>query len=111
MQAGEAADLARYVAANDPEAFRGIFMAHKDLVFAAARRILRDPADAEDVAQECFLEFTQKAAELKPPLAGWLHRLAVQRSINIVRNKASRLKREQTYAKSRPPAKECGWDD
>jgi len=56
--------LHRWRASRDAEAFRALAERYAGLVFAAAHRVLRDPSEAEDVAQECFLTLAQAR---KPP--------------------------------------------
>jgi RNA polymerase sigma factor (sigma-70 family) len=91
----EATLLARYAAVQDPEAFRELFEAHQHMVFAACNRILQNRADAEDASQNCFLLLARKAAHLRAPVAGWLHTVAVQAAIDLLRRKRVRQARER----------------
>src|SRR5262245_61648192 len=61
---GEIRLLAR-VAAGEEEAFRGLVDRHLPTVLAIARRMLRDDAEAEDVAQETKLRLWRNAAGLE----------------------------------------------
>jgi len=85
MPESEQALLARYAERGDADAFRALVERHEDMVFAACNRILRNAADAEDAAQDCFLQLTRKAAQLRAPIAGWLHRVAVRMSLKLLR--------------------------
>src|SRR4029450_9788668 len=62
--AEEAGLLARG-AAGEAEAFRGLVDRHLPTVLAVARRMLRDDAEAEDVAQEALLRLWRNAAALE----------------------------------------------
>src|SRR5262249_52780711 len=55
---------------------------HVEMVAAVGRRLLRNAADAEDVAQETFLVAFERLHQLVEPAAlrGWLARIAVSRA-------------------------------
>ncbi|MHC4520837.1 MAG: sigma-70 family RNA polymerase sigma factor, partial [Planctomycetota bacterium] len=72
------------------------------LVYSASWRVLRDENDATDVTQETFFELTRHAGRISGSLAGWLHRVATQKSIDVIRRSAHRRNREKVYARSRP---------
>ena len=62
---GEETSLLARVAAGESEAFRGLVDRHLPTVLAIARRMLRDDAEAEDVAQETMLRLWRNAAGLE----------------------------------------------
>jgi RNA polymerase sigma-70 factor (ECF subfamily) len=64
--------------------FEAFVLAHQDMVFATAVRLLGRPADAEDVAQTVFLKAWERFAELSesPSAAGWLRTVATNLSLN-----------------------------
>ena len=64
--------LVRYVADASEEAFGEIVRRNIDLVYAAARRQLRNAHLAEDVTQAVFILLSRKAASVKGSLPGWL---------------------------------------
>ena len=111
MPAEESAMLARYAREQDAEAFRYLVEGHQHMVFAVCRRILGNRADAEDAAQHCFLQLARKAERLKAPIAGWLHRVAVQASIDLLRKRTSRLARERKAAAMAAPERDATWDE
>jgi RNA polymerase sigma-70 factor, ECF subfamily len=79
--------LAR-VAAGEPQAFRALVDRHLPTVLAIARRMLRDDAEAEDVAQESLLRLWRNAAGLELGDGGvrpWLRRVAANLCIDRVR--------------------------
>ena len=79
--------LAR-VAAGEAQAFRALVDRHLPTVVAIARRMLRDDAEAEDVAQETLLRLWRNAASLELGEGGvrpWLRRVAANLCIDRVR--------------------------
>ncbi len=83
---------------RDEEAFLEIVQGYSGLVFSASLRIVHCPTLAEDVVQETFLRFLNKYASIEKSIAGWLYRVATQISIDKIRSKDARLKREKNYA-------------
>ena len=62
---------------------------HERMVFAAALRVLRNPADAEDAAQETFLRAHERIETLREgaALAGWLRQICVRLCIDQLRRR------------------------
>jgi RNA polymerase sigma-70 factor, ECF subfamily len=81
-------ELARDVDA----AFASLVAHHQDLVYGVARRLVRDPADAEDLAQDTFVRAYRALRGYAPEriqalhLRGWLARIC----LNLARNRARR---------------------
>lgn len=50
--------LERWVDRRDPEAYAEIVRRHSAMVYATGMRVLRNPPDAEDVAQDCFIKLS-----------------------------------------------------
>lgn len=94
--------LSAYAATRDAEAFAQIVEQYQRLVFATCRRKLHDPADLDDAVQETFLKLAQKAGELKTNVGGWLHRCAVNVSIDINRRRSRQRKHDSAAADMRP---------
>ena len=111
MPLDDTALLERWNIRRDAEAFDEIVRRFADQVFGTCRRILRNDADAEEVAQECFLLLVRSGGEVRSSLGGWLHRAATTRSLDRVRHEARRRTREQAYEESAPKATEASWDD
>jgi RNA polymerase sigma-70 factor, ECF subfamily len=83
----ESALVAR-VAAGEAQAFRMLVDRHVPMVLGIARRMLRDDAEAEDVAQEALLRLWRNAAGLELGESGvrpWLRRVASNLCIDRVR--------------------------
>jgi len=74
-------DLVVRARAGDRWALEMLYRRHVQLVAGTALRLLRNRADAEDVAQETFLIAFEKLAQLAEPHAfrGWLVRIAMSR--------------------------------
>jgi RNA polymerase sigma-70 factor, ECF subfamily len=78
-------------AANDPAAFRGLVDRHLGAALAIARRMLRDHAEAEDVAQEALLRLWRGAASFDLTVLGpsgvrpWLNRVVSNLCIDKIR--------------------------
>lgn len=84
----DAALVAR-LRASDATAFRELVARHIAVVAGLARRMLRDEAEAEDVAQEAMLRLWRSAAglELGPGgLRPWLRRVTSNLCIDRVRS-------------------------
>jgi RNA polymerase sigma-70 factor (ECF subfamily) len=72
--------LADAVLGGDRDAFRVLVEREAPSVIAACRRILGDPSDAEDAAQDAFLIAYRKLGSFRGdgPLGGWLMRIAIR---------------------------------
>ena len=85
---GEDGPLLARLAAGEATAFRAVVERHLPMVVGVARRMLRDDAEAEDVAQEAMLRLWRNAAglELGPGgLRPWLRRVTTNLCIDRVR--------------------------
>jgi RNA polymerase sigma-70 factor, ECF subfamily len=82
--AQDAEDIRR-VLAGDPAAFAGLIARHGRRVHDLARRMLRDAHEAEDVAQQAFLNAFRALArfDLARPFRHWLMRI----TSNLCRNR------------------------
>ncbi|MCU0784836.1 MAG: sigma-70 family RNA polymerase sigma factor [Verrucomicrobia bacterium] len=90
--------LRRYVRENDPEVFSLITRLYAGVVYGACLRITGDPARAADAAQETFFHLARNARRVTGSLAGWLHRVAVGKAVDLIRSDVARRRREQEYA-------------
>ncbi len=79
-----------------PGAFDAIVRAHQDRVYAFCARMLSDREDAFDVAQEVFLSAYRNLAGFRgeASLSTWLLRIATNRCLNRIRQRAVRASRE-----------------
>jgi RNA polymerase sigma factor (sigma-70 family) len=74
--------------------FDRLFMAEYGKVVAVANRVLADRTEAEDVAQEVFLDFHRKHRPDAGYAPAWLHRAAVHTALNRIRSRKRRERRE-----------------
>lgn len=111
MEISDTTLLRRWQRSADSEAFAEIVARHSAMVFATSNRILRNPADAEDVTQECFMELGGVRTLLGNTLGGLLHTLATHRSLDRIKSDSRRREREIRYAMGRPVSCTTGWDD
>lgn len=83
--------LVAAVGTGASDAFRVLLNRHLGGVTAIARRMLRDDAEAEDVAQEAFLRLWRTSATLEVGTAGvrpWLRRVVSNLCIDRLRGSA-----------------------
>jgi len=111
MMDNEQVLLRRFAQSRDALAFRELVDEHKNMVFAACRRVLGNQADAEDAAQVCFLKLAEAAGRLKAPISGWLHTVAVRSSIDILRSETARKLRERSVAAPDIATIDARWAD
>lgn len=74
--------------------FHQLVEAHKDRVYNICYKFLRQQEDAEDAAQEVFMEIYRSLSDFRgnARLSTWIHRIAVSKSLDVIR-KRKRKKR------------------
>src|SRR2546421_12745798 len=85
-------------AKSDDEAFEALFTAEYARVVGIANRVLADPHEAEDVAQDVFIDFHRLHSATAQYAPAWLHRAAAHASLNRLRGARRRQKREVAQA-------------
>jgi RNA polymerase sigma-70 factor, ECF subfamily len=77
---------------GDSEAFRALVERHSRAVYRLAHRMTGTPQDAEDVVQETFLKAYKQLSrfESRANFSTWLHRIAVNCSIDLIRARPHR---------------------
>lgn len=85
-----AEQLMARVATGDSAAFNWLVRAHLPRAYSIARRVLNNPADAEEAAQDAFTKLWVHAAdwnEGKAKFTTWLYRIVVNAALDIARKK------------------------
>ena len=72
---------------GDPAAFEALVRRYQTPVFRIAVRILADPDDAADTAQEAFITAWQRLHDItaEQAFAAWLYRITVTRALSAAR--------------------------
>src|SRR5476649_982025 len=94
-------DLLRdYAHDGSQAAFAALVERHLNLVYSAARRQVRSPQLAEEIAQSVFVDLARHASRFKPdmPLVAWLHVVSRRTAIDVIRRESRRQTREHDAA-------------
>ncbi|MDA8231375.1 MAG: RNA polymerase sigma factor [Magnetospirillum sp.] len=81
-------ELLDRIRADDAEAYRTLVERHIDRAYALALRILKNPADADDVTQDAFVKawvHRQNWQSGRAKFGTWLYRVIVNRCIDLQR--------------------------
>jgi len=91
MHESDRSAVARVVS-GDGNAFQSLVERHSKYVFHVAYRLVGSSQDAEDVVQETFLKAYRQLGrfEARADFRTWLHRIAVNCSIDYIRARRSR---------------------
>jgi RNA polymerase sigma-70 factor (ECF subfamily) len=89
-QGDSEAMLVRRALAGEADAFAKLFEAHRGRVYAVCLRMTNNPADADDLTQEAFIQAFRKLATFRgdSALSTWLHRVAVNTALMHFRRQA-----------------------
>jgi RNA polymerase sigma-70 factor (ECF subfamily) len=99
-------DLLRATARGDEAALAELYDALAPAVYGLARRVVRDPARAEEVTQDVFLSVWRFATRFDPQKGSartWILTLTHRRAVDVVRSDAAASRREQTAAAYETP--------
>ena len=94
-------DLLVHVARGDQDAFEALYDRLAGPAYGVIRRVLRDPAQSEEVTQEVLLEVWRTAARFDPAVGGaatWVMTIAHRRAIDRIRSTKAAAEREQRVA-------------
>lgn len=81
---------------TEPPGFEALFLEHWPRVYLTLVRLVGDPAEAEDLAQETFWRLYQRPPAARGPLGGWLYRVALNLGYNALRAAHRRGRYEET---------------
>ncbi|MFF4171089.1 ECF RNA polymerase sigma factor SigK [Streptomyces sp. NPDC001744] len=99
--APELPEVMRRVAQGDKEAFSVLYDALAPTVFGIVLRIVRDPAQSEEVAQEVMIDLWRRAARYRSdagPVTAWAATIAHRRAVDRVRSAQAATDREHARA-------------
>jgi RNA polymerase sigma-70 factor, ECF subfamily len=84
---------------GDTRAYRALVELHQDRVYGLALRILRSPADAEEVAQDAFVRAWLALRDFRgeSTFSTWIHRIAARRALDRAATLKARRARESTW--------------
>jgi RNA polymerase sigma-70 factor (ECF subfamily) len=82
----------------DDASFEALFTAEYARVAGIANRVLMDQHEAEDVAQEVFIDFHRLHSASAQYAPAWLHRAAAHAALNRLRGSKRRQRREVAQA-------------
>jgi RNA polymerase sigma factor (sigma-70 family) len=103
--------LLSYAARHDAEAFSLLVRRYSGMVYAVACRVTGNVATADDVTQDCFLTLSRQAASIRGSLPAWLHRVALNRAMEVNRSNSSRRQREAAIFAQPKADSEATWGD
>ncbi|HET9897598.1 MAG TPA: ECF RNA polymerase sigma factor SigK [Streptosporangiaceae bacterium] len=98
--------LLTLVAKGDERAFASVYDQLAGPVYGLVRRVVRNAAQSEGVAQEVLLEVWRAASRFDPAKGSavtWVMTIAHRRAVDRVRSAAAATEREQRIARSSEP--------
>jgi RNA polymerase sigma-70 factor (ECF subfamily) len=99
-------ELMSQVADGDQDAFAALYDAVAPRVYGLIRRVVRDAALAEEVAQEALVEVWRTASRFdraRGSAAGWIFTIAHRRAVDRVRAEQAATERERRTARASVP--------
>lgn len=93
-------ELLRRSARGDQQAFAELYDVTSARVFGLAVRVVRDPAQAEEVTQEAFLEVWRTASRFdsqRGSALSWLLTICHRKAVDRVRSAESATRRDTSY--------------
>jgi RNA polymerase sigma-70 factor, ECF subfamily len=81
--------LVKAILTGDNNAMRDLIVKYQDFVLNTCFKVLRSREDAEDIAQEVFIETYRSVATLRneESISFWLYRVSLNKSINYSKRK------------------------
>jgi RNA polymerase sigma-70 factor (ECF subfamily) len=108
-----AGELLRRVGRGDRDAFADLYDLLASRVYGLIRQVVRDPAQAEEVTQEVFVEVWRNAARFDPGRGSgprWVCALAHSRAVDRVRSAQAASDRERRFSALAPRDADAGHD-
>lgn len=104
--AGELAELLQRSSRGDEAAFAQVYDATSSRAYGLAVRVVRDPAQAEEITQEAFLEIWKTSARFDPArgsAVSWMLTIVHRKAVDRVRSAEASSRRESTYHQQNQP--------
>ncbi|WP_445257853.1 ECF RNA polymerase sigma factor SigK [Nocardioides aurantiacus] len=98
--APDLAELLRRCGRGDEQAFAQLYDAMAARVFGLAKRVVRDPAQAEEVTQEAFLDIWRSSGrfdESQGHAVSWMLTVVHRKAVDRVRSAEASSRRDSTY--------------
>jgi RNA polymerase sigma-70 factor (ECF subfamily) len=95
----------RRIAAGEAAALADLYDRHTPLLYAVVQRILREPAEAEDVMQEVWLQVWKRPHTYdadRGSVEAWLITIARSRALDRYRSRTSRRRAEEKAPEPQP---------
>ena len=94
-------ELLRLSSRGDQGAFAALYDATSRRAFGLALRVVRDPAQAEEVTQEAYLEVWRKASRFDPDrgsAVAWVLTIVHRKAVDRVRSAEASGRRDEAYS-------------
>ena len=94
------ADALKRCARGDEAAFAEVYDLTSAKVYGLVVRVLRNPAQSEEVVQECYLEIWRNASRFDPArgsASAWIMTIAHRRAVDRVRASEADTRRDRDY--------------
>lgn len=101
--APDLAELLKRSGRGDEAAFAQLYDATSARAYGLAVRVVRDPAQAEEIAQEAFLEIWRTASRFdqdRGSAVSWILTLVHRKAVDRVRSAEASTRRDTTYHQS-----------
>ena len=105
-EAARLADLLTRASRGDEAAFAAFYDATSARAYGLTLRVMRNPAHAEEVAQEAYLDAWRHSARYeasKGSAAGWLLTIVHRKAVDRVRSVESATARDETWNRETTP--------
>jgi RNA polymerase sigma-70 factor (ECF subfamily) len=99
-------ELLRLASRGDQGAFASLYDATSRRAYGLALRVVRDPAQAEEVTQEAFLEVWRTASRFDPDRGSalaWLLTIVHRKAVDRVRSAEAASRRDVAYHQQNQP--------
>jgi RNA polymerase sigma-70 factor (ECF subfamily) len=105
--------LVKRAIAGDGDAFAALFQLHRGRVYAVCLRMTNNPADADDLTQEAFIQAFRKLNTFRgdSALSTWLHRVAVNTALMHFRKRSTAQTSLDGSGDVEPEKREFGCQD